>query len=219
MKISAVFPKKSNSPFIYEKSIKSERKRLELSDKLLIVSAAVLFCGIAAGALLFRTNSSYMSNEIYRYFISFSTDFSGKSYIEILSGFLSVNVLFFCVAAILGTSALGDIPVFVLTFFKASGIGALTSYLYSTYGLRGFEYFILVLFPGKIFLVISMLLLAQSSSMSSIRVRKCINKLSQEEYDLKVYLLRSLFILILIIVSCLVDSVAIKLFSPLFSLS
>ncbi|MGN1195036.1 MAG: hypothetical protein ACI4SB_06095, partial [Acutalibacteraceae bacterium] len=100
-----------------------------------------------------------MSGELCKYFFSFSTDFSGKSYIEILSGFLSVNIIYYCIITVMGTSALGEIPIILLTFLQAMGIGSLTSYLFTSYGIRGFEYFLLVLFPGKVVLLIGSLLL------------------------------------------------------------
>lgn len=224
MKISAVFPKKESSAFrINAKKLNRQtgnmKQKLSLSDKLLLISAAVIMLGITAGVLLFRTNSSYMTGELCKYFIAFSTDFSGKSYMEILSGFLSVNLLYYCIATVMGTSALGEIPVALITFLQAMGIGALTSYLFTGYGIRGFEYFLLVLFPGKVILLIAGLLLSQNCMKSVIQIRSSLKQASHEKYDLKIYIMRSLFILIIVVVSCLVDSITVKLFAPLFNLN
>ena len=222
MKISAVFPKKRDKikPLKAEGTPKAILKyKLTLSDKLLLVSGLVIMLGIMTGVLLFRTNSSYMSGELCKYFLSFSTDFSGKSYIEILSGFLSVNIIFYCIMTVMGTSALGEIPIILMTFLQATGIGSLTSYLFTSYGIRGFEYFLLVLFPGKVVLLIGSLLLTQNCIKSVIQIRQGLKQASHEQYSLKLYLIRSLFILAIIIASCLIDSVTIKLFAPLFSLN
>ncbi|MGN1444451.1 MAG: stage II sporulation protein M [Acutalibacteraceae bacterium] len=175
--------------------------------------------GIIIGVFLFRTNSSYMSSELCKYFIAFSTDFSGKSYVEILSGFLSVNIIYFTIVIVMGTSALGDIPILIMTFIQSMGIGALTSYLFTTYGIRGFEYFLLVLFPGKIILIVASLLSAQNSLKSVLQIRASLKHALHEEYNLKLYLIRSLLVLAVMSVSCLVDSITIKLFASLFSLN
>ena len=222
MKISAVFPKKYGRL----KPLQQEKTRtplfsgqLTLSRKLLLISGFVILLGITTGVLLFRTNSSYMSGELCKYFLSFSTDFSGKSYIEILSGFLSVNLIYFCIIAVMGTSALGEIPIIIMTFLQAVGIGSLTSYLFTSYGIRGFEYFLRVLFPGQVILLTGNLLLSQNCMKSVIQIRKCLKQTTHEQYDLKLYLIRSLFILAIILASCLIDSITIKMFAPLFSLN
>lgn len=224
MKISAVFSKKDISAFGFPKNklndkTKHTKQKLTLSDKLLLISGAVILSGITVGVLLFRTNSTYMSGELCKYFLSFSTDFSGKSFLEILSGFLSVNLIYYCIVTVMGTSALGDLPVALATFLQATGIGALTSYLFTTYGIRGFEYFLLVLFPGKVILLIAGILLSQNCIKSVIQIRSSLKQTSHEKYDLKLYLIRSLFILVIVVLSCLVDSVTVKLFAPLFSLN
>lgn len=222
MKISAVFPKKES---LIHKSRKAETRKISLSrtltisDKLLIVSGVVIMLGMITGVLLFRTNSSYMSSELCKYFIAFSTDFSGKSYLEILSGFLSVNIIYFTIIIVMGTSALGDVPIIIMIFMQSMGIGALTSYLFTTYGIRGFEYFLLVLFPGKIILMVASILSAQNGLKSVIQIRGCIRHSQREEYSFKLYLIRSVMILAVMSVSCLVDSVTIKLFASLFNLN
>lgn len=221
MKISAVFPKKESSIKTH-KSVQYKNKYkqpLSLPEKLLLVSGSVMLLGMLTGVLLFRTNSSYMSNELCKYFLSFSTDFSGKNYLEILSGFLSVNIIYYSIVVIMGTSALGDAPIVFMTFLQSTGIGALTSYLFTTYGIRGFEYFLLVLCPGKIILIIASLLAAQNGLKSVIHIRSCLRHEHREEYHLKDYLIRSFIVLGIMAISCLVDSVTIKLFASLFNLN
>lgn len=221
MKISAVFPKKERSVTTQKSDLYKAKykKPISLSDKLLLAAGSVMLLGIITGVILFRTNSSYMSNELCQYFISFSTDFSGKSYLEILSGFLSVNIIYYGIVVIMGTSALGDAPIIIMTFLQSTGLGALTSYLFTTYGIRGFEYFLLVLFPGKIILLIASLLAAVNGLKSVIHIRNCLKHTLREEYHFKLYLIRSLLVLAIMAVSCLVDSVTIKLFASLFSLN
>ena len=138
---------------------------------------------------------------------------------EVLSGFLSVNIIYFTIMFVMGTSALGDVPIIIMTFLQSMGIGALTSHLFTTYGIRGFEYFLLVLFPGKIILIVASLLSAQNGLKSVIQIRNCVRHSQREAYSFKLYLIRSLMILAVMVVSCLVDSVTIKLFAFLFNLN
>lgn len=55
--------------------------------------------------------------------------------------------------------------------------------------------------------------------MSSAGVRKILQKKTVEVFDFKLYTLKSALIFAVMLLSCVVDSGAVKLFSPLFSLS
>lgn len=150
MKISAVFTKKKPVYNMGYKRAAGERRTIAPSEKYLIASGAAVVLGLAAGALLFRTNSGFFSRGIGEYFLSFSTDFSAKSFPEIFSGFFCANLIYLLVNLILGTSAVGDVPVFFAAFLKSAGIGSLASYLFVKSALKGVEYFLLVVFPEKL---------------------------------------------------------------------
>ncbi len=212
MKINATFTKRPS--FRTRDTLK-----IDIQKKFLLLSVIDIAVGIAFGTILFISNNDYISSELFKYFISFETDFSSKSFAEIFFGFLAVNLVYITLVVIFGTSAIGKIPVVLLTLIKSVGIGALASYLFSEYGLQGLEYFMLVFFPGKVILLFSMVLLIQNSLLSSHKIRQVVGGNLSEKADIKLYLMRTLIILLFFALSSLIDTCTIKLFSSLFDFS
>ena len=56
-----------------------------------------------------------------------------------------------------GTSAYGTAVIAIISFIKVIGLGILSSFLYSSYALKGIEYSFLVFFPGKFTFILSVL--------------------------------------------------------------
>ncbi|MCM1363616.1 MAG: stage II sporulation protein M [Faecalibacterium sp.] len=210
MKINATFTKR---PKIRIK----EPLKSDIKNKILLLSVFDIALGIAVGSMLFISNTKYISGELMEFFINFETDFSGKNFAEIFFGFLAANIIYVALTVIFGASSIGELPIALMTLVKSIGIGSLTAYLFSEYGLHGFEYFLLVFFPGKVVLLFAMVMLIQNATLSSHQIRQVIKGISTDYMDIKLYLIRTACILLIFALSCLVDSVAIKLFSPLFS--
>lgn len=185
-------------------------------DKILLISAGVISAGLIMGAISYGFNSQIFSSELWSYFFEFSYNFSNKTYLEIFSGLFLSNLLYFCIMVVMGTSAVGSYFVLLPTLCKSLGLGALVCYLYMSFGLLGFEYCMLVLFPGKILFLLVMLLLTQICFKMSSEIKAQLDATSREKVQIKTFFF-SVTVIFMILVACsMVDSVMILLFASLF---
>lgn len=205
MKVSAVINKPSFS--------------VDTTKKSAIISSIILVVGIISGTIIYFVTDESLINELWDYFISFSTDFSNKNKTEIISGLIMQNLIYYILMLLFATCFFGAPAVVVTSFLKASGLGMLTAYIYDNFALKGVEYGLLVIFPGKIILILAMILLTQNCCMTSLDIKNYITNNSNKIVDLKKFALRSILILILILISCLIDFLTIVSFSSLFDFS
>ncbi len=208
MKIEAVVTK----PNFFKKNYKS-------LTKALIISFFTIFTAIILSTILFNFKSDLISDKLMELFVNFKTDFSSKTFIEIFCGFVLTSVPFYVFVIIFGTSSIGLLPIVLTVFIHTFGIGCLASYIFSTYSLMGFEYFLLVLFPGKVITIFSILLLSETALNSSQQIKEATKMVSGEAFSQKIYGMRCFVIGILFLFAALVDTITIKLFSPLFQIS
>ncbi|MBO7319002.1 MAG: stage II sporulation protein M, partial [Clostridia bacterium] len=132
--------------------------RIDSTNKSALVSSAVISFGIILGALLYVFANDSLTGDLFDYFISFSVDFSNKNKPEIISGLIMQNIIYFVLMLIFGTSVIGTPAVYFLSLLKTSGLGLLIAYIYDCYALKGIEYCLLVMFPGKFLLIFAMVL-------------------------------------------------------------
>ncbi len=172
--------------------------------------------GLIIGTVFFLVCGTEIESELWELFIDFSLNYSNKTSMEILSGMIISNIPFFAAIYLLGTSSRGYIGISLLCFVKSFGFGLLTSYLYYSYELRGIEYCLLVLFPGKIIFFFALLLLSESSFSLSLSLSKAIKQKDGPHPDLSKYDLRTVVLYLIVLVSALIDLMMIKCFSSLF---
>ena len=203
MKINAVISKSSVN--------------VDSTYKSAIISAITIAVGIIFGAIICILSKDNLNLSLIEYFINFSTDFSNKNKPEILSGIILSHIPYFIMMIIFGTSVVGTPAVILLTNIKSMGIGLLTTYIYSSFSLKGIEYCLLVMFPGKFVLIFAMILLTQSCFVTSNDVRHCLTNKEGRVVSLEKFAIRSILIFGLIILSALIDFLAIISFSSLFN--
>ena len=189
---------------------------IDSSKKSAFISASVIAVGIIAGTCIFVFSKESISNSLFDYFVNFSTDFSNKNKPEILSGIILSHISYFVMMLIFGTSVVGTHAVIILTCVKSMGIGVLTTYIYSAFSLKGIEYCLLVLFPGKSILIFAMILLTQSCYVASNNIRESIKIREGRVVSFDKFVLRALFIFFLIMISSVIDFITIISFSSLF---
>ena len=189
---------------------------MDYANKSAIISAGAIALGIVLGSILYSAGKVAEDSTLIDYFISFAMDFSNKNKPEILSGIILSHIPYFIMMLIFGTSVIGTPAVVLLTCIKSMGLGLLTTYIYSAFSLKGIEYCLLVLFPGKFILIFAMILLTQSCLVNSESIRNSLKNKEGRVVSYDKFALRSLLILILIILSALTDFVTIISFSQLF---
>lgn len=203
MKVSAVISKPS---FVLDNTKKSA-----------LISCLIIIAGLLSGSILYILSKENLSGSLFDYFISFSVDFSDKNKPEIFSGLLLQNLIYFVSMLLFGTSVIGTPAVFIITFIKSAGLGLLTAYIYGSFALKGIEYCLLVLFPGKYFLIFAMLLLTQNCYCVSLGILQNLRNANNRGADFRKFTVRSLLILIILIISATVDFIAVISFSSLFN--
>ena len=189
---------------------------VDYANKTAIISAGIIVLGIISGTIIFILSDKTIGNELFDYFISYTTDFSNKNKPEVFSGLILSNIPYFIVTVILGVSIVGVYFVPLITFIKSVGIGMLITYIYQAFSLKGIEYCLLILFPGKFILIFAMILLTQNSLITSNNIRLSVNASKDRAVDINKYMLRTVFIVFIIMLSATVDFVTVISFSSLF---
>lgn len=184
-----------------------------------MISASIIIVGITVGTALYVLSEKAIENQLWNYFISFSTDFANKNKPEIFFGLVMQNLAYFSVTLFCALCVFGTPAVFFLSFTKSLGLGMLTTYIYDSFALRGIEYCLLVFFPGKILLIFAMILLTQNCYVMSTDINRSIRNKSEGGVEFRKFTLRGLFILFLIILSSLIDFLTVISFSSLFDFS
>lgn len=205
MKISAVIRNPSKDVF----NTISENKSS-------VQSTVTIISGIIFGVLLYVLNYENLNGDLFKYFISFSMDFTHKSKPEIFSGLLLPDLIYLIAMIILGTCVCGTPAVLSISLINSMGLGTLMAYIYDNFALKGIEYCLMVLLPGKFLLVLAMILLTQNCVVTSKSIKEAVYTKNDRVVDFKKYTIRALVILAIILLSTLIDFLAIISFSSLF---
>lgn len=192
---------------------------LDNTKKSAILSSLVIVAGLVAGSVIYLLCSEDFTNNLFDYLISFATDFSNKNKPEIYSGLVLQNLIYYILMLIFGTSVIGTPAVFLISFIKTIGLSFLTTYLYDTFALKGIEYCLLIIFPGKFFLIFAMVLLTQNCYCTSTDIMKSMKIKDSRGVNFKKFTARSLLILLILIASSIIDFIMIISFSSLFELA
>ena len=188
-------------------------------NKSAVQSALIIASGIVIGTLLYIFDFENLTRDLCEYFINFTMDFSHKSKPEIFSGLLIPDLIYLIAMVTLGTCAFGKHSVVCISLVNSMGLGMLTSYIYDNFALKGIEYCLMVLLPGKFLFVLSMILLTQNSVITSKQIKESAYGLGDRVVDFRKYIIRILVIMVIILLSASVDFLALISFSSLFDFS
>lgn len=192
---------------------------LDNTKKTAFISGANIALGIIMGSVLYLICKDKLTGNLFDYFIDYTIDFSNKNKPEILSGLVLQNLIYYFFMLFFGTNVIGAPFVFLISFIKASGLGVLATYIYDAFSLKGIEYCLLVFFPGKFLLILSMVLLTQNCYYNALCIFRNIKMEDSRGVDLKKFTARSVLILMILLLASLVDFLTIISFSPLFDFS
>ncbi len=206
-----------SAPFHRKKYIRLPELRKNI---LFIFFMLTLFAGITAGALGGRYADKQLMENLD---IIFLTNFNVRCSQGILNSFIASFAsafIFILVIFLMGLSLWGGIIAAVVPFIKGYGYGLATGYLYSTYGLTGVLYNILIILPGA-FLCSSVIAAAtQEALRSSLKMISVFRKTAVSDdphIQMKKYLLSMLWLLFLAAVSSAIDMLFSLMFSWLFN--
>ena len=177
----------------------------------IIMMSAVFFVYLTYKSKLFE--GIFSGNiELLNVYLNF---IKNNSKPEVFTGLLLSAFVCYLSVALFSTSIIGAPLIYITVFFKVTGLGTLLFSLYSEYGLSGIEYSVLVLLPGKYLMLLSLLLLSDSSSRLCTSIAGDIKGKSEE---IKKYIIILVFTALLMLISVIIDYFAVTVFAGLFDL-
>ena len=172
---------------------------INTASKSAVMSAMVIVFGILVGVIIFIAAPEYTKDSLTRLFLTFTTDFVNKNKPEILSGIVLAHIPYFIAMLIFATSVVGTPAVIFLTAAKSMSLGLIVTYIYSEFSLKGIEYCLLILLPGKFILIFVMILLTQNCYITSKDIKIKTITSSDGVVVFKKFIYRSIFILLMMV--------------------
>lgn len=185
-------------------------------DKIQIFCFLVLSSALITGTILYVLSEEYLTEDMFRYFTGFYLDFSSKTTLEVFSGIILSHLPYVLLMIVFGTSSVGCYFVAAISFIKASGMGLISAYLYSSFGLKGIEYALLIFFPGKFLMIFSILFIMHSGINNALYVKGLTKGEYRAEKSSNLYAVKAVTAVLLFILSSLVDCFLAVSFSSLF---
>ncbi len=185
-------------------------------DKVNMLNFTVIALALISGTVLYALTDGSYSNEIWDFFKAFSFDFSSKSKVEVFSGIIISHLPYIILMIIFGSSSIGYNFIALISFVKVAGIGMLSTYLYSSFGLKGIEYAVLIFFPGKFIMIFSILFLMHSCINNSLHIRKLTRGEYGTEKSNNIYTVKVASAVLLFLISSFIDCILSVSFSSLF---
>lgn len=196
----------------------NQNKRFKIDNKILLVSLTMILA-IVIGSIISIRYRNFFCNEINNKFISFYTDNTDQSFFQNFLSIIYENFVFVFLCLLSGTSIIGFIPVALLVFFKTIGLSVLTSYIFYSYLLKGLEFYFLIIYPGKILLIFTILFVASSSLRLTENIYKVVDKNENADINKAIILKQMLLSILLVLISALIDTILFESFSVLFNFS
>ncbi len=204
---------KINAVIIPKRTFKPKEKSLPFNKNLLIITA-ILSVAALSGVLLYIIAKSQIDVHLSESFNFYTQSFIKKSKPEMFSGLLLEGLPYFFLMLLFSTSVIGDVFIYTLSFIKVLGLSTCITYIYSVYELKGIEYCLLVLLPGKFFLILGILLLINCCSS----IIKTVTKRSKEfNFEPKNIAVKTVAVLIILLISSTVELLTTSMFSDLFA--
>lgn len=137
---------------------------------------------------------------------------------EIFFSSLLSNLIYVLISIFLGFSLVGYPLIWWIPLLKGLGIGILTGYLYSYFSFKGIGYALIIIYPAMIISTFALILSCNDSIIYSKNAfMKSIKGRGEFEKDeTKIYIIRNIIYLLIVIVSSVADTLFAKIFSNLF---
>ena len=184
------------------------------ADKGLIFSFISICTGLISGAVITEFFNNQVKEDALAVFLSFFTEITDKSKAEIFSGIATEGLIYFLALFICGSNVFGKELSLFFTAVKSAGISSIITALYSQYGLRGFEYCLLVFMPGKSFFLFSMLYMTKCSYVFSKSLRSGLNGNTLKS-EKNIFAVKSAVALTLMLISWTADFLNLIFFNSL----
>ncbi len=201
---------KVNAVFLSENKFK---KNLNDTNSLYFVTGILtvsVFLSILFYVFFSEQIDSVIGDEFIKYFNMLKSKSKPVSFADLLLPYL----FFHMVVILSSTSIIGDVVITILSCLRISGLTILVLHIYSTYRLIGIEYAFLILFPGKLFYILSVILIMKTGYHTVNSIKR---KDKDRAYGINENIARYVFSVIIMLLSVVIDYVTVSSFADLFS--
>lgn len=188
--------------------------RLHIKDylgknKSLLLFSLLFVIGVISGTILF-INNSFVSSLAKSSFTDYFAVRRNSAFLKIIVSSFFSSVYSFLIAYFCGSSLLGVLAVPILIFVEGGTVGALISYVYYTYSIKGIAYNAIILLPHTVIVLVALLFAAKDSFFFSLKFLKLTlpkNRPLNLFADFKEYCLKFLIYVLIILIASIVDAV------------
>lgn len=186
-------------------------------NKNIFILFIIMISAVISALMLYESNDGIsIYNRIADIFVEYIQFTKNISKPDIFSSLLISAFVSYIAVVLVSTSIIGRPFVYFVVFFKIIGLSAVLFTLYSEFGLNGMEYSLLVMLPGKYLMILSMLILADSSS----RICKILMIDVQSKSDkIKKYIIILIITALIMLISAVIDYFTLIAFAELFDFS
>lgn len=189
-----------------------------LENSRLFVLILLFAAGIIAGALTIKKDIGLIA-KTEELIMDFAMKKAGQGVLENFKYSLLSNMLFIITSVFFAFSLIGYPLILIIPFIRGLAMGAVGGYLYSTYKFIGLGYSLLMIYPGAIFSVISLLIICNDCCEYSKNAcsKSILGRGHFEKNETKYFLLRQLIFMGLSAIGAVIDGISVALFSGLFN--
>lgn len=176
---------------------------------LMLLMLLLLVTGLLSGNFTVTGNENTF-NSIGDLFSSYIDSLSGQTFLRSFFNNAVVNTGLILINFLFGLCAIGFPIPLISVFVKGLSIGALSSYMYSSFALKGFGYCMLVVYPVQIIACLVLLKTGQESFSMSVSILRMLTERRQNngsETDIRHYLLRFLAIILISLILSMISAV------------
>lgn len=207
-----------------EKGYELKKKKVSfksfiVKNKTLVILMISLILGIVSGSLLLKNADESTKNYINILFLNnFKPEIKVLPWSIFVSS-VSSTFIFIIMIFFMGLSAWGFVLIPFIPVLRGLCIGFCEGYLYSSFGIKGLIFHLVVLFPGIILSSLAIILMSKEAMKISYNISSTIflDEHRKDSRDfLRSYIMRTGCVMIIIVVSSVVDLIFNLLFSGLF---
>lgn len=198
---------------------KNRVSQLPIRREILMFSI-LLLSGLLIGVLVAKNGNESILAQVSRMFDSFYSVRENQSIGASVINSLKVSCAFWLINLLFGLCLIGIPFVTIIPVIRGLGIGLVTGYIYSIYGIKGIGYCFLIIFPGALISFIALIYaVSDSFKMSLYTLSSCVNSGAPKggAEKIKIFAVRQIFYLMLFAVSAFTDGIVNKLFAEVFN--
>ena len=189
-------------------------------NHLIILLTFMFITGVAAGSITIGKSQNVL--KLSEYFLNtYVSQRTGVSFFSVLFSSFFTSLLTVLFVFVSGASMLGVITVPIWVMLRGFLYGAVSSFLYSEYSVKGIAFNAVMVIPAAVVFVISFLLAAKESVKFSVIMAKLTLPRSKPVnlyIDFRNYCGRYAFFCVAILISALIDAVLSCSFIKFFQL-